>query len=287
MAVTACERRNGPMMPVSGRRSGWCVLAAAVALTMVTVTGPATASAATQNWIATGWNIRLLNQASPAAAAHFFNRPSSYGVGGNRAASPILAGFGTLPVLQYGSYAQFAADVQAGAITYPYHWILYDPENWAQTPLNEQQDPGTYLPLFAQLAHANGYQVIEAPARNLGFVAGSACPKLSAETLDQWYVRCDVAGMVAAYSDIYLLQDEANAANLPEYDWLFSQARAQALASNPLITVDSEVTTNFGTADQMTAAAQSVNADGFYLGVPDGAIDEATQFLQNMQAAGY
>jgi hypothetical protein len=274
-------------MLVPRRRSTWCVIAVATALTVSALTGQATASAATRNWIATGWNIHLLAQASPATAAHFFNVPSSYGIGGSRTASPIPAGFGTVPALQYTSYAQFAADVQAGAVAYPYRWVLYDPEDWSQTPLNEQRDPGTYLRLFAQLAHANGYQVIEAPARNLGFVAGSACPKLSTETLDQWYVRCDVAGMAAAYSDIYLLQDEANAANLYEYDWLFSQAQAQALTANPLITVDSEVTTNFGTADQMTAAAQSVNADGFYVGIPDGAIGAATQFLQNMQAAGY
>jgi hypothetical protein len=93
--------------------------------------------------------------------------------------------------------------------------------------------------------------------------------------------------MAAAYSDVYLLQDEANTANLNEYAWLFSQARAQALTTNPLIIMDSEVSTNFGTAAQMTAAAQSVNADGFYVGIPDGAINQAIQFLQNMQAAGY
>ncbi len=287
MWATTREGRDGPVMPVAHRKSGWCILAAGTALAAMTVTGQAPASAATHNWIATGWNIHVLSQADPATAGHFFDAPSSYGVGANLTASRVQAGFAATPVLQYTSYAQFASDVQAGAITYPYHWILYDPEDWLQTPLNEQQDPGTYLRLFAQLAHASGYQVIEAPARNLGFAAGSVCPKLSTETLDQWYVRCNVAGMAASYSDIYLLQDEVNTTNLNEYDWLFSQAQAQALAANPLIAVDSEVTTNFGTAEQMIAAAQSVNADGFYVGIPDGAVDEATQFFQNMQAAGY
>jgi hypothetical protein len=287
MGATAHARRDGPEMPVARRRSSWRILAAGTALAAMTVTGQSPASAATHNWIATGWNIHLLAQANPATATHFFNVPSSYGVGANLTASSIPAGFATTPVLQYTSYAQFASDVQARAITYPYRWILYDPEDWSQTPLNEQQDPGTYLRLFAQLAHVHGYQVIEAPARNLGLVAGSACPKLSTETLDQWYVRCNIAGITAAYSDIYLLQDEANTANLNEYDWLFSQALAQASTTNPLITMDSEVSTNFGTAAQMTAAAQSVNADGFYVGIPDGAVNQATQFFQNMQIAGY
>jgi hypothetical protein len=287
MEGTGRERQDGPAMSAPRRRFGWCILAAGAALTAMTATAQVPASAATHNWIATGWNIHLLTQASPATAAHFFNLPSSYGVGASLTVSPVPAGFSTTPVLQYTSYKQFASDVQSGAITYPYHWVLYDPEDWSQTPPNEQQDPGTYLRLFGQLAHAHGYRVIEAPARNLGLVAGSACPKLSTETLDQWYVRCNVAGMAAAYSDVYLLQDEANTANLNEYAWLNSQARAQALTANPVIIMDSEVSTNFGTAAQMTAAAQSVNADGFYVGIPDGAINQAIQFLQNMQAAGY
>lgn len=73
-------------------------------------------------------------------------------------------------------YQQFAADVNSGAITYPYQWGYYDPGLWSPTPMTEQQDPGTYMRLLAQLAHAHGYRVIEAPARDLGETAESFCP---------------------------------------------------------------------------------------------------------------
>ena len=46
---------------------------------------------------------------------------------------------------------------------FPYKWVMYDPENWAATPVNEQQDPVKYMTLFGQLAHANGLKVIPGP----------------------------------------------------------------------------------------------------------------------------
>jgi len=254
------------------------VLAAAAA-------GLTAASASTHNWIATGWNIHLVNQAQPGTAAHFFNTPDSYGTGSNPTTGTVTDAFRTTPTLLYTSYAQFMSDINNGAITGPYHWVLYDPEYWSRTPLAEQQDPGTYLRLFGQLAHAHGYQVIEAPARDLGNTAGSTCPKLAPETLNQWYVRCNIAGAAAAYSDVYVLQNQVNTTNLGDYQWLFSHARQQALAANSRAVVDSEVSTNYGTADQMAAAVRSVPATGFYVSITN--ISTACQFFQKIQAAGY
>jgi hypothetical protein len=152
----------------------------------------------------------------------------------------------------------------------------------------EQQNPAKYLGLFAALAHQHGYKVIETPARDLGNVA-TTCPlnTPAGENLDQWYIRCKIAAAAAA-ADIYVLQDQVNTTNVTEYDWLFSQARAQATAARPAVQVDAEVSTNYGTADQMAAAAQSVpSASGFYLSTTTAGISQAGQFLQKMQAAGY
>jgi hypothetical protein len=274
-------------------------LAAAAALTLtVFATGHAfaagTAPAAgrlavpgTRNWIATGWNIHLLGQASPATATHFFNTPGSYGTSSAPASNPVMDGVATSPVLLYFSYAQFASDVQSGAITAPYRWVSYDPEPWSQTPLSEQQDPRTYLRQFGQLAHAHGYRVIEAPGRDLGLVTGSICPKPSNQSLDRWYVACNIAGMAAPYSDLYVLQNQVNTTNLTEYAWLFNNVKQQALAANPRIMVDSELSTGYGTPTEMAAAAKSVAADGFYLSITSSAISQITQFFQKMQTAGY
>src|SRR5579859_5268164 len=147
--------------------------------------GTAAASAATTtNWVMTGWNIHQLNQISPATTSHFFNTPTSYATGPTAATSPVTDGFAATGVLVYNSYAQFAADLASHTITPSYQWVMYDPEYWALTPLAEQQNPAHYLQQFAQLAHANGLKVIEAPGRDLAMVPGSACPPAPGETLD-------------------------------------------------------------------------------------------------------
>jgi hypothetical protein len=264
---------------------------AAVAATAILLTAPAFASthaqAGTQAWITTGWGIHLNNQSDPATTSHFFNAASSFGTGPNNNITPINDGFATSAVLSYTSYARFAADVQTGQITYPYKWVAYDPEAWSQTPVSEQQNPVKYLRLFGQLGHAHGYKVIELPARDLGVVAGSACPARSGESLDPWFIRCNIAGAAAAYSDIYVLQDQVNTTNVSEFAYLYNTARSQALAANPGVRVNSEVSTNYGTADQMAAAAQSITAGGYYISATTPTLPQADQFLQEMQAAGY
>jgi len=78
-----------------------------------------------------------------------------------------------------------------------------------------------------------------------------------------------------------------NTTNLTEFDYLYNTTRSQALAANPQVVEDAEVSTNYGTADQMAAAAQSVNPDGYYINATTPTIGQADQFLQEMQAAGY
>ena len=259
------------------------LLAAVLAVTFVAA--PATASPAQPgglDWVVTAWNMHLLDQADPSAAAFF--GAGSFGTQSDptSATYPAKDGLGAAPVLVYDSFARFSADVAAGAIIYPYRWVLYDPEAWNATPTAEQQDPGTYLRQFAQLAHARGYQVIEAPARDLGNAA-TTCAKQQGESNDQWYVRCQIAGQAAAYADVVVVQDQVNTTNLPEYDWLFGQAQAQAQAANPYALVDAEVSTNYGTPAQMAAAAQSVPAAGFYVSMTSNAVSAADQFFQAMR----
>jgi hypothetical protein len=270
--------------------------AAALGGTLATATlaaaiGSSAALAATtpaRNWIGTGWNVHLSYQADPATTRHFFGASTSFGTGPNNAATPVTDGLSSSATMYYSSYAQFQADLSSGAITYPYKWVMYDPEGWANTPAAEQKDPVRYLGLFASLAHSRGYKVIETPARDLGNVA-TICPlnTRTGENLDQWYVRCKIAAG-AANADVYVLQDQVNTTNIPEYQWLFNQARAQAIAANPAVLVDAEVSTNYGDASDMAAAAQSVpKANGFYVSMTSPSIAEAGDFFDTMQAAGY
>lgn len=265
------------------------ILAATAAAGAAAATfGTAAASAATtSNWVMTGWNIHQLDQLSPATASHFFNTPSSYATGPNTATSPVSDGFATTGVLVYNSYAQFAADIASHAIAPSYTWVMYDPEYWAATPLNEQQNPALYMQQFGQLAHAHGLKVIEAPARDLGLVPGAACPETRGESLDHWFLRCNIPAAAAASADMLVVQDQVNTTNVAEFDTLYTNSRAQAQAANPQIITDAEVSTTYGTASQIATAAKSAHADGIYINATTNALSKAKSFLRIMQLAGY
>ena len=64
----------------------------------------------------------------------------------------------------------------AGSITYPYKWIMYDNENWAQTPTAEKNDPVTYMQDFTSACHAHGYKSIMAPGYDLFTTAKTKYP---------------------------------------------------------------------------------------------------------------
>ena len=258
-------------------------VAAGVALSLLS--GGAASAATKPAWFMTAGNIQSLSQADSATASHFFNTSSAYGAGASLVKTPVQAGYATTPVLGYTSYAQFSSDISSGAIKYPYKWVMYDPEDWSQTPVGEQQDPVKYMKLFGQLAHANGLKVIEAPAMDLCSVTGTNYPRLSGETCAQWFTRVNIAGAGATNGDIFVLQDESNTTNLAVFDSLYTTAAAQARAANSGVRVYSEVSTANGTAAQMTAAAKSISPDGMYVAAP-GATAQADQFFQNMQAAG-
>jgi hypothetical protein len=289
---------NTPRHPNSGlsRIRGWRPLAklsaaaAAAALAggaALSMLSGGVANAATKPaWFMTAGNIQTLSQADSATTAHFFNTAGSYGAGASLVQTPVQAGYATTPVLSYSSYAQFSSDVKSGSITYPYKWVMYDPEDWAKTPVGEQQNPVLYMELFGKLAHAHGLKVVEAPAMDLCSVSGTKLARKSGETCSQWFARVNIAGGAAADGNIFVLQDESNTANLSLYDSLYGTAAAQARAANSAISVYSEVSTANGTATQMIAAARSISPDGMYVAAP-GATATADQFFKSMKAAGY
>jgi hypothetical protein len=287
---TAAPQAHTGRRHTRGRRARNRVLglAAAAALTggalLGTALGAGAASAATTpGWLMGAGTLAGINTANPALTAQVLNTPATYGAGSSLSGNPIQPGLAATPVLGYTSYAQFASDIQNSQISYPYQWVMYDPEEWAQTPLNEQQNPARYMTLFGQLAHAHGLKVIMAPAMDLGYVAGAATPRLPGETIVHWYIRANIAGAAATAGDIVNIQGESKTTNLQQYDTLFNTAATQARATNPAVQMFAEVSTVNGTLAQMTAAAQSITPNGYYIAAP-GATAEAAQFVQNMQA---
>jgi hypothetical protein len=257
----------------------------ATGVALALAVGPAGA-ATKPAWSMTAGNVQSLSQTDAGTASYFFNTPTAYGAGASLVKTPVQARYATTPVLSYTSYAQFKSDINGGNITYPYKWVMYDPEAWAQTPVNEQQDPVKYMTLFGQLAHANGLKVIQAPALDLAWVPGSVLPLHQGESGDQWFVRVNIAGAAAAAGDIFQLQDESNTTAGSQYASMFNTTASQAQAANSNVKVFSEVSTLNGTAAQMATAAQSISPDGFYVAAA-GNIPQTLQFFQLMKTAGY
>lgn len=260
-------------------------IAAGVALGPALTAAPASA-ASRLGWIMGAGNVHLLSSRDPGIASHFIDTPTSFGTGASLVGDPIQHGLKTTPVLAYTSYAKFSSDIRDRRISFLYKWVMYDPEYWSSTPHDEQRDPVTYMTLFGRLAHAHGLKVIMAPGMSLGYVAGSVIPRRQGEPIAAWYVRVNLAGAAAANSDILDVQSESQTASLTRYDWLFNHAAAQARKANPAVQVFAEVSTVNGSAAQMAAAARSISPDGFYVAAP-GAVGQAGQFFQKMEAAGY
>ncbi len=284
----------------TGRRSGRgrrprsrvLAIAAAAAMTVGAAAGPVLASASPAsattstgtNWMMGAGTLAGVIAQDPATAAQL-STPTVYGAGSSLTRNPIQSGYAATPVLSLTSYANFSYDIQNGLILFPYKWVMYDPEKWDPTPLNEQQDPVRYMTLFAQLAHAHGLKVIMAPALDLGSVPGSVIPRLAGEQITSWYVRT-LAGPAGAASNILDVQSESQTGVLSQFDWLVNNTVAKAHAANPGVQVFAEVSTLNGTTQQMVAAAQSVSTDGYYVAAPN-AISQAVQFFQQMLAAGF
>jgi hypothetical protein len=268
-------------------KAGLAAVAAAGAagLALALVAGPA--GAATKPvWLMTAGNVQSLSAVDAGTTAYFFNTPASYGAGASLVQTPVQARYATTPVLAYTSYARFSSDIRSGAIHYHYKWVMYDPENWSATPVGERQAPIKYMALFGQLAHAHGLKVIQAPALDLGGVTGSVLPRHQGESINQWYVRVNIAGAAAAAGDIYVLQNESNTTAGGQYTSMFNTAASQARAANSSVLVFSEVSTVNGTAAQMATAAKSIRPDGFYVAAA-GKIAQTLQFFRLMKTAGY
>jgi hypothetical protein len=190
---------------------------------------------------------------------------------------------GATPVARYRSFAQFQADLKTRTIDPAYRWVLYDPENWPDTPVSEQLDPWTAMQDFGQYAHAHGYRVISAPARDLGNVA-TGNPKLRGEDLNAWYLRTGIPVIAGRYADVVDIQAQAVTLDLPAYDAFVREAGRDALDANPYVTVLAGVSTRYGTALEMAAAARSVTVAGYWLNVPgpDPGVGKACEFLRLM-----
>jgi hypothetical protein len=188
-------------------------------------------------------------------------------------------------VADFKSYAAFSQAIAARTISPAAHWVMYDNEKWAQTPIAEQQHPMSYERLFAALAHNHDYRVILAPAQDLVF--GLANPDVSASAAWQRYLALRLAAISAPLADIYEIQAQADELvqyrSAAVYPSFVQAAAAQARAANPHIVIIAGLSTqrvrNAAELGQDFSATRSTVA-GYWLNIPGSAQPGPTAIAQ-------
>src|SRR5260221_545189 len=188
-------------------------------------------------------NIHSCHLADATTARALFDTPDAFSSGGSPTTDPRQDGYQSQALLNYTVYTQFLADITGvnqtiGANTYTprainasvYSWVRFDIESWVQSDVTEKADPQTYIGNFIALAHAHAFKCIITPGRDLGNT-DTAHPKLTGESLDQWYVRTNLAAACAG-ADAFEVQDQANQVTPAEFARFFSTVPAQAKAAS-------------------------------------------------------
>lgn len=220
-------------------------------------------------WIISTTALGLLKSAG--ATSEFinsnFNNSASYVVETANNLSPLP---NAVPVEDFSSYAEFAAQVNAHTLIPGIKGILYDNEAWSYTPPNEQADPVGYTEKAALLAHQNGLILISTPAVDLVTVLAPNATTNRYQTFE----NLDIIGGVAQYADVTEIQAqgaEGTSSYVP-----FVQAEAnQARAAN----TSTKIFAGMGTAqssEQISASqlytyykATSSLVQGYWMNIPE------------------
>ena len=217
-------------------------------------------------WVATGFNVAGLEQLDPLLTRGYFGTPNSYVI---QTSAQWPWASSSLRTASWASAAKFAEDVrQADGTLAGVDAVLYDPEAWASTPLEEQRDPASAMERFAELGHHLGYDVIITPGLQLTDVDGALCQKTDQESDVQAFTRCDIAGDAAHVADIVEIQAQSLQARPEDYRAFVRSAANQARQANP----DVQVIAGFALrspeevqdAERSWASVRGV-ADGHYL----------------------
>jgi hypothetical protein len=233
-------------------------------------------------WMIGSDGLAGIAKASEALAAKFFNTPDAYVIGH----PPVIPhGWVCNPVVDYNSFAKYKADPKAAQ----YRWVLYDPEKWVNTPLDEQMHPHLipgrppkpgFLDQFATLAHKRGSKVIETPARDLCAVAGGDFH--GSGGIDASYLSKRVAA-ACHLADVFECQAQADQHDLALFTKLVMGSKAQLQPWQP-IWAGLTTLRKDSTAAQVRECYDAVVAevDGFWLNTYGASVSIAAEFLAGL-----
>lgn len=243
-----------------------------------------------ENWIMGNGELSAMQSASPSSVGYAVS-PAHLMVLELRGQTSSVGQM----VADFRSYAELKKMIRKGTIPVGVHWLMYDNEQWPNTPAGEQADPVRYEQLFAWLAHRNGYKVILAPAQDLvpgfdkaGFRSGKpAWPS---------YLSVGLAAASARVADIYEIQAQPYEIGVYRsghaYASFVAAAATQARAANPGIVIYAGLSTQrVSSAAQLLQDYQATRdlVDGYWLNIPrhnqPGPVALAGQFFRNLPAS--
>jgi hypothetical protein len=230
-------------------------------------------------WIGTRTTAETLARFGGTTSHVFLGGSTSFAIGGWG---------GAVPTASWASVAAFSADLQADKIPQDVRVVMYDPEAWEATPIDEQLDPAAAMRTFGMLARKHGYLVVITPHPNLATVAGAECVSRAGETLEQAFLRCEIQADAARYADVVEIQAQYLETDRAKYEAFVRALAVQARQANPGVLVISGLSTNFTTHPSVLFDAwRSVIGivDGHYLNVPHGRRPEVAVAFLRMAAA--
>ncbi|HEV7399019.1 MAG TPA: hypothetical protein VGN84_01995 [Solirubrobacterales bacterium] len=237
-------------------------------------------------WAMASSSLRNISSVDAGQAARSLDRPETIVQNASPlSANPVPAGWASTGTALWRSYAQFAADVAAGAVPSYIKVAHYDNEAWPQTPEAEQRRPAYYERRFCALAHHEGLLCYLGPAKDLCNVL----PQPQGDDNAQCYIDLNLAGKAARYADMIDIQAQTlEPSGARAYASFLRRTAAQARAANPDVVVLGNLSPSPGGA-QLSAGRLYACADaalryvsGFYATVNAGDGEAMVSLLRHL-----
>lgn len=249
--------------------------------------GVSTSGSWPNTWVLANSSMNNIRKSDDAVAAAAFDTSGTYLSAALGANNPVPSGWKSVPTVNFKSYAAFSQAVSSGKMPSWTKAVLYDPEDWSQTPKNEQTNPTSYMEQFGQLGHKHGWIVVITPGTDLMNAVSHP-----GETDPQAYIKQDIAGAAAKDADISETQAQSDEFTPSSYAAYLSQAHAQAVAANPKIvflgglTADLSGKTASSSVMSMAAKAAKGDVSGFFFNV-SGSSPDPSNAAGMLQSLGY
>lgn len=210
-----------------------------------------------------------INTSAVGLTQKYFDTFSTYFIV-TAATNPSIVPPMATPTMSFPSYAAMEAAFQSGAILQSVRAIIYDNENWTQTPVNERQNPALYYQKAAALVHARELKLIATPAVDLVTVLA---PGFKGDRYAK-FLSLGVPAAVAVFADVYEVQAQGKQGNVEDYRSFVSLAADQARIANPGVQVLAGLSTNPGgvavTGQQLLDDVLATDGvvSGYWLNIP-------------------